>query len=114
VGVVVIRNFVTCNAPISGTEYEHEQTLKIYCGCANNNHVQFVADLVGTFATLQALSRFHMATTTHVADLYLTLCTLSGLEPGRVGLELPNGKMIHVSGKCGHNMVMKMHENNVI
>ena len=75
-GIVGIRNFVSCNHPISGSEYEYEQTMKIYCDCAHNKYGQFVADLVGAWAIGQALTRFHMATTGHVADLYLTLLFL--------------------------------------
>lgn len=79
-GLVGLRNFFFCDIPLSGTDSEREQIHKMYYDCKNDKTGQFTADLVGIFSIMQSAIRFHMATTTHVADLYLTLLLLTGID----------------------------------
>lgn len=68
--VTGICNVFYCDAPIFGTEEERYQLSQMFPDCKNGNeYAQFTADLLAVFDVMFAIVRFHMATTTHVANL---------------------------------------------
>ena len=72
-----LRNIFYCDKPIFGTEEEKHQLTEMFPNCSEGNvYTQFTADLLAVFDLMFAFIRYHMASTTHVADLYLTLCLL--------------------------------------
>lgn len=80
-GAIGVRNFFACGTPISGGDHERWTLVEMYGeDCSNRKYGQFTSDLLGTFSIMQAVIRVHMATTTHVADLYLTLLLLTMVD----------------------------------
>lgn len=70
-GIVAIRCFFFCAYGLTESDRIHMQDL--FPSCDTDKSQQLSADLAGLTALAQTLIHFHVATTTHVADLYITM-----------------------------------------
>lgn len=69
-----IRNFFFCKCGF--TEFDAQSLAEWYPDCDSDRFHRLSADMSGMCGLFFALIRFHVATTTHVADLYLSMKAL--------------------------------------